>query len=54
MKLKQGTGELIESSEGNSQLMHTSNLSSSVMVLKFFSLRKSHSLTTESSADVAK
>ena len=32
----------------------TSNLSSSVMVLKFFSLRRSHSLTTESSADVAK
>lgn len=32
----------------------TSNLSSSVMVLKFFSLRKSHSFTTESSAEVAK
>jgi len=34
--------------------LHTSNLSSRVMVLKFFSLRKSHSFTTESSADVAK
>ena len=34
--------------------IQTSNLSSNVMVLKFFSLRRSHSLTTESSADVAK
>ncbi len=38
----------------NSYHYFTSYLSSMLIVLKFFSFLKSHSFTTESSADVAK
>ena len=50
------TSEIVDIRDGRHKKLHqlTSYLSSIVMVLKFLSLRKSHSFTTESSADVAR